>query len=90
LAKKKRSSYEERLASIEKGRQGRETFGSRKRYRRLKHPGMSTTNKEKQKSKNFLMTLHSQAVRHKKARSVRNKQEQRQLSKKRQLKHSLK
>ena len=89
-SKRKRASYQERLASIEKGRQGRDKFGSRKKDRRQNNPGMSMTNREKQKSKNFLMLLHSRSMRNKKFSSMLVKQSRQEISKKRQIKHSLK
>jgi protein SDA1 len=88
--KRRRASYQERLASIEKGRQGRDKFGSRKKDRRQNHPGMSITNREKQKSKNILMLLHSRSMRSKKFSSMLAKQSRQEIGKKRQLKHSLK
>jgi len=52
IHKRKRHDREARLESVKKGQEGREKFG-RKKGRM--NPFASTTNKEKRKSKNFLM-----------------------------------
>ena len=44
------------MASIEKGREGREKYGSLKGKKNKDKPS-SSTNKEKARKKNFLMTL---------------------------------
>ncbi len=48
---KRKSTYEERLASIQAGREGREKYASKK----SKKERSSTTNKEKAKNKTFKM-----------------------------------
>ena len=53
------------------GREGRETYGFKKR--RL-NPCSSTTNQEKRKKKVFMMVRHNKGIRHKKKRSFREKQ----------------
>ena len=65
-----KADYEERLASIHAGREGREKFGSRKRG----NSRSSTTNKEKSKGKNFLMMAHKFEVQGKRRRSLKVKQ----------------
>lgn len=67
--KKSKSTYEERIASIKEGREGREKFGSRKGKSRKETPS-STTNKEKKKNKPIMMVLASQGVRSKKKLSL--------------------
>jgi len=61
VGKKAKADYEERLASIAKGREGREKFGSAKGKKKQANPS-STTNKEKRKAKNFAMVAHSRQV----------------------------
>lgn len=48
--KKAKADYEERMKSIEKGREGRDKFGSRKGK---KETESSTTNEKKKRGKNF-------------------------------------
>jgi len=67
--KKRKQTYEERLASIEAGREGREKFGSNQGQ---KDHGF--TNKEKAKKKNFGMIRYKKEVRAKQFRSMREKQ----------------
>ena len=69
--KRKKASYEERLASVEEGRKGREKFGSK----RGKESRGSKTNREKSKGKNFLMMIRKQSVGLKKRRSAKQKQQ---------------
>lgn len=73
VRKRVRDTYEERMASIQAGREGREKFGSRKGQHKAEK-GSSTTNYEKRKTKNFMMTLHSSKVKSKKNASLRDKQ----------------
>lgn len=68
-----KATYEERMAAIEKGREGREKFGSNKGKHKAEMKS-STTNKEKAKGKNFLMLAHSRQVTSKKFQSLRSKQ----------------
>lgn len=71
--KRQKDDYDARMASIAKGREGREKFGSKKGQNKAEK-GSSTTNFEKRKNKNFMMTLHSSAVRSKRSASLRDKQ----------------
>lgn len=72
--KKAKSDYAERIASIEKGREGREKFGSRK-GKKNKESASSSTNREKARNKPIMMILSSGAVRGKKKASLREKQQ---------------
>ncbi|KAI0807056.1 actin cytoskeleton organization and cell cycle progression protein [Fomes fomentarius] len=72
--KKAKADYAERIASIEKGREGREKFGSLKGKRNKAMPS-STTNREKARNKPLMMILASGAVRGKKKASLRQKQQ---------------
>lgn len=69
--KKAKANYEERMASIAKGREGREKFGSAKGKKGVVS---STTNREKKRSKPIMMARQSSAVRAKKMSSMRDKQ----------------
>lgn len=71
--KKAKATYEERIASIQEGREGREKFGSKKGKIMKENPS-STTNKEKRKNKPIMMVLASQGVRSKKTLSLSAKQ----------------
>ncbi|GAA5883834.1 hypothetical protein JCM16303_007403 [Sporobolomyces ruberrimus] len=78
LQKKKKNSYEERLAKIAEGREGREKFGSHK-HKKLDDKAHSTTNAEKKRKKNFAMIAHSYGVvskgkasLHQKSKKLRN------------------
>lgn len=68
--KKAKMDYEERMASIQEGREGREKFGSKKG----KKERASTTNKEKARNKNFMMIAHKHSVVSKGKRSLVEKQ----------------
>ncbi|KAL9937015.1 hypothetical protein V8E36_004250 [Tilletia maclaganii] len=70
--KKVKADYEERIASIVSGREGREKFGSKKGQKK-REKGASSTNTEKRKGKNFAMIAHSWGVRSKKKASLRDK-----------------
>lgn len=70
--KKAKADYEERMASIAKGREDREKFGSKK-GKKQKDKTSSTTNEQKKKGKNFGMVSKSWAVRSKKKASLRDK-----------------
>ncbi|KAI6043102.1 SDA1-domain-containing protein [Pisolithus marmoratus] len=72
--KKAKADYAERLASIEKGREGRERFGSLKGKKKKAAPS-SSTNREKARNKPVMMILSSRAVRGKKKASLREKQQ---------------
>ena len=78
VQKKKKNSYEERLAKIAEGREGREKFGSHK-HKKLDDKAHSTTNQEKKRKKNFAMVSHSynvtskgKASLHQKSKKLRN------------------
>ena len=70
--KKAKQDYEERMASIREGREGREKFGSKKG----KTERGSTTNREKSRNKNFLMISHKRSVVAKSKASLHDKQKQ--------------
>lgn len=70
-ADRKKMNKEERIASIMEGREGREKFGSRKGQRDAPH---STTNKEKERKKNFVMMIHKKSVQGKRKMSLRDRQ----------------
>jgi protein SDA1 len=71
--KKAKSDYAERIASIEKGREGREKFGS---YKGKKNKvASSSTNREKARNKPVMMILGSGAVNRKRKVSLREKQQ---------------
>ncbi|KII88862.1 hypothetical protein PLICRDRAFT_40507 [Plicaturopsis crispa FD-325 SS-3] len=72
--KKAKADYAERIASIEKGREGREKFGSAKGKKNKEAPS-SSTNREKARNKPIMMILSSGAVRGKKKASLREKQQ---------------
>lgn len=67
--KKAKQDYEERMAHVREGREGRGKFGSRKGGERG-----STTNREKERNKNFMMVVHKQSVQSKRKISLRDKQ----------------
>jgi len=71
--KKAKADYTERMASIEKGREDRGAFGSKKGKR--KEVPSSSTNKEKARNKPFMMVMSSGAVRGKKRASLKEKQQ---------------
>ncbi|KAI9138407.1 SDA1-domain-containing protein [Paraphysoderma sedebokerense] len=77
-SKKPKSDYETRMASILAGREGREKYGSRKGKKHEKGDGTKTnyglSNKEKKKTKNYLMVVHGRGVRSKKGRSLTQRQ----------------
>ncbi|KAH7907971.1 SDA1-domain-containing protein [Hygrophoropsis aurantiaca] len=72
--KKAKADYAERIASIEKGREGREKFGSLKGKKKKSVPS-SSTNREKVRNKPIMMILSSGTVRNKKKASLREKQQ---------------
>lgn len=71
--KRAKADYAERVASIEKGREDRQTFGSNK-GKKKKEVQSSSTNKEKARNKPFMMVMSSGAVRGKKRASLKEKQ----------------
>jgi protein SDA1 len=62
------------MASIEKGREGRDKFGSHKGKKNKDVPS-SSTNREKARNKPIMMIISSGAVRSKKKASLREKQQ---------------
>lgn len=72
--KKAKADYAERMASIQKGREGREKFGSKKGKQNKAQPS-SSTNREKARNKPIMMMLGSLAVKGKKKQSLREKQQ---------------
>src|SRR6267378_1746885 len=70
--KKAKADYEERVASIARGREGREKFGSLKGKR--KEMPSSSTNRDKARNKPIMMIMGSKGVRGKKTQSLREKQ----------------
>jgi protein SDA1 len=71
--KKAKADYAERMESIQKGREGREKFGSSKGKKKHETP-TSSTNREKARNKPIMMILGSAAVRGKRKQSLREKQ----------------
>ena len=71
--KKAKADYEERIASIARGREGREKFGSMKGKRNKETPS-SSTNREKARNKPIMMIMGSKGVRGKKKQSLHEKQ----------------
>lgn len=61
------------MASIGKGREDREAFGSKK-GKKMKEAPSSSTNKEKARNKPFMMIMSSGAVKGKKRASLKEKQ----------------
>ncbi|KAJ3515969.1 hypothetical protein NLJ89_g1425 [Agrocybe chaxingu] len=72
--KKAKADYAERMASIQKGREGRNKFGSYKGKQNKAMPS-SSTNREKARNKPMMMMVSSGAVRSKKKASLREKQQ---------------
>lgn len=83
--KKAKQDYEQRMASIQEGREGREKFGSNKG----KKERGSTTNREKARNKNFMMVAHKTSVLWKSKRSLFDKQKSLRaaIEKQKKLKH---
>ena len=71
LHKRPRHDKESRLATVQKGREDRPKYGGKKDFRQ--NPHASTTDKEKQKGKNFMMVKHK-INKKKQGRSFRDKQ----------------
>jgi protein SDA1 len=71
--KKAKADYEARMASVARGREGREKFGSMKGKRNKETPS-SSTNREKARNKPIMMIMGSKGVRGKKKQSLREKQ----------------
>jgi protein SDA1 len=72
--KKAKSDYAERMASIQKGREGREKFRSNKGKTNKELPS-SSTNRQKARNKPIMMILSSGVVSSKKKSSLRQKQQ---------------
>ena len=72
IVKKMRHDKEARLATVHAGREGRESFSKPRQKRQNEHA--STTNKEKTKSKPFMMITHGRNARAKGKKSFREKQ----------------
>ncbi|ODQ80545.1 hypothetical protein BABINDRAFT_34573 [Babjeviella inositovora NRRL Y-12698] len=70
-ASKFKQLREERIAAAKDGREDREKYGSRKGKRDAPH---STTNREKERAKNFVMLIHKKEVQGKVKMSLRDKQ----------------
>ncbi|ODV84764.1 hypothetical protein CANARDRAFT_28904 [[Candida] arabinofermentans NRRL YB-2248] len=68
---KYKQTKEERIAGTKEGREGREKFSSRKGKIENAH---STTNREKQRKKNFVMMIHKRSVQGKNKMSLRDRQ----------------
>ncbi|KAG7856944.1 hypothetical protein KL939_003729 [Ogataea angusta] len=68
---KYKQTKEERLEQVKEGREDRDKFGSRKGKRDAPH---STTNREKQRKKNFVMMIHKKSVQGKQKLSLRDRQ----------------
>lgn len=83
--RKRKMDYEERMASIEKGREGREAFGSKKGKKNKEKPS-SSSNADKKKSKPFMMVARSWSVRDKKNASLAQKSRRLKAAKEKQKK----
>lgn len=68
---RRKMNKKERMAAIMEGREDREKFGSRKGRRDTQR---STTNREKERKKNFVMMIHKKSVQGKKKMSLRDRQ----------------
>ncbi|KAG6845041.1 hypothetical protein H0H87_001378 [Tephrocybe sp. NHM501043] len=86
--KKAKADYAERMASIQKGREGREKFKSNK-GKVNKESASSSTNREKARNKPIMMILSSGAVRGKKKASLREKQQRlrKHIEKSKKMRH---
>ncbi|WRT70245.1 uncharacterized protein IL334_007240 [Kwoniella shivajii] len=86
--KKVKSTWEEKMEMVQKGREGREKFGSLKGKKNKGTPS-SSTNREKARNKPLMMAVHSNKVMQKKKASLRDKQIKLQaaIEKQKKLKH---
>ncbi|KAK8853190.1 hypothetical protein IAR55_003892 [Kwoniella newhampshirensis] len=86
--KKAKATWEERMESIQKGREGRDKFGSMKGKKKKAAPS-SSTNREKARNKPIMMAVHSNKVVQKKKASLRDKQIKlrQSIEKQKKLKH---
>lgn len=73
VCKKKKHDKETRLATVREGRDDKDQYKAKNKQKR-QNEHASTTNKEKLKSKPFMMVSHSYKARHKTKRSFRDKQ----------------
>lgn len=73
VRKHTKMTYDERMEHIQKGREGREKFGSLK-GKKTKEKASSSTNREKARNKPIMMAVHSNKVVQKKKASLRDKQ----------------
>jgi protein SDA1 len=89
-SKKAKADYEERMASIAKGREGREKFGSAKGKKKKGTPSSSTNAEKRKKTKAFAMVAQSRAVRGKGRVSLRAKQKRLQGHSRSQKKNAAK
>nr|XP_018260886.1 protein SDA1 [Kwoniella dejecticola CBS 10117]OBR83044.1 protein SDA1 [Kwoniella dejecticola CBS 10117] len=71
--KKAKATWEEKMELVQKGREGREKFGSLKGKKQKGTPS-SSTNREKARNKPLMMAVHSNKVMQKKKASLRDKQ----------------
>ncbi|KAL1745436.1 SDA1-domain-containing protein [Schizophyllum fasciatum] len=72
--KRAKQDYAARMESIQRGREGREKYGSLKGKKNKEAPS-SSTNREKARNKPIMMIMSSGAVRGKKKASLRQKQQ---------------
>lgn len=85
VRKKRKMDYEERMAHMEKGREGRDPFGSKK-GKKTKAKMSSSNNEVKKKSKPFSMVSKSFSVRSKKNASLTDKSRRLKAAKEKQKK----
>ncbi|UZJ54508.1 hypothetical protein CBS101457_003828 [Exobasidium rhododendri] len=85
VRKKRKMDYEERMAHIKEGREGREVFGSKK-GKKNKEKMSSSNNEAKKKSKPFAMIQKSWSVRSKKSASLTDKSRRLKAAKEKQKK----
>ena len=72
--KKRKHDKASRLATVMKGREGREAFGSKKNRKGSDKTSVGSTNKTKAKKKNFMMLKHK--IKRKAKRSFVEKQQE--------------
>lgn len=85
LRKRRKMDYEERMAHIAEGREGREAFGSKK-GKKNKEKMSSSNNEAKKKSKPYAMIAKSWSVRSKKNASLTDKSRRLKAAKEKQRK----
>ncbi|KAJ1821133.1 Severe Depolymerization of Actin [Coemansia sp. RSA 2599] len=69
--RRRKATYEERMETIQAGRQGRDKFSSKKAKRETE--GRSLSNKEKRKTKDYAMVTHKRSIVSKGRRSLVHK-----------------